>query len=363
PDLALQKYVLSGGGLVVEKNLIMSVNIQAENWDNISQRFNLQDVSPAVNLWLWELPQALAQFRDSLNQSSEPQVYIGKHCDDPYPCVFRSHCWQEVPELSVLDIPRLQQAKLHQLLAKNILSLQDLPPDFPLTPTQKNFVKVSLANQPEIDLPAIQRSLEQLKFPLHFFDVEVISSAIPRFQNLRPYEKCPFQFSCHILDAEGNLSHHSFLQEQSIDPRSPFLEALLKVVFKTGSIMVYNQSFETLILQQLAEYAPEYAEPLKAMINRMWDLQLIFKYAYHHPGCLGSTSLKKVLPVLVPHLSYANLEIKKGDEAPLVWEAMLDCEEKQQKQQMLLDLKDYSALDTLAMVEIYYVLRSLIQPS
>ncbi|MEB3250238.1 MAG: DUF2779 domain-containing protein, partial [Merismopediaceae bacterium] len=83
-------------------------------------------------------------------------------------------------------------------------------------------------------------------------------------------------------------------------------------------------------------------------------------HAYHHPGFQGSTSLKKVLPVLVPTLSYQDLTIQSGDEAPLVWEAMLECQDEEQRAKMFADLQAYCRLDTLAMVEIYRYLSHLL---
>jgi hypothetical protein len=54
--------------------------------------------------------------------------------------------------------------------------------------------------------------------------------------------------------------------------------------------------------------------------GQMQDLRDVFaKWHYAHPGFRGSTSIKAVMPVLVPELSYDDLEIKEGATASEQW--------------------------------------------
>ena len=72
----------------------------------------------------------------------------------------------------------------------------------------------------------------------------------------------------------------------------------------------------------------------------------------------GKTSIKKVLPVLVPSLSYKDLGIAEGLTATIkwfraaTWTTMSDTE----RLQIFNDLTEYCELDTLAMVEIFNAL-------
>ncbi len=34
----------------------------------------------------------------------EPEIAIGKQCNDPYACDFIGHCWEHVPDDSVFDL-------------------------------------------------------------------------------------------------------------------------------------------------------------------------------------------------------------------------------------------------------------------
>ncbi|AIE74513.1 MULTISPECIES: DUF2779 domain-containing protein [unclassified Synechocystis] len=357
-DLTLQHYVLEGLGLTVEKTSLMVVNPMARNWSVVRDRFCYQDVTAAVVRWRQQLPQKLDEFRNLLTESTAPQVPIGSHCDRPYRCPFKDTCWRNVPPISILDIPLLKQDKLQQLMESNIWNLEDIPADFSLTQKQRAFIDRMIEGKPRVDHDLLQRLLAQIQphQPLYFFDVETHSGAIPRFAGLHPYERCTFQYSCHRLNPDGSLEHFEYLHMEDSDPRLPLLISLLHHIGDRGSVVVYSQSFEKGVLQQLAAAYPSYGNKINQIIDRLWDLQVVFKKAYFHPGFQGSYSLKKVLPVMVPHLSYSNLTIKSGDEAPLVWEALLECTVPDEQKQMAQQLREYCCLDTLGMVEIYRVL-------
>ncbi len=78
---------------------------------------------------------------------------------------------------------------------------------------------------------------------------------------------------------------------------------------------------------------------------------------YVDRGFHGSASIKNVLPILAPQLSYKALGIQEGGSAQRLWmEAILDGKHPDQKEKILSDLVEYCGLDTLAMVEIYEAL-------
>jgi len=123
---------------------------------------------------------------------------------------------------------------------------------------------------------------------------------------------------------------------------------------------------------------PQYSDLIENMNNRLWDLMEIFsKNWYLHPDFRGSYSIKKILPVLVPELTYKKMAISDGSMAMTKWVQMVygggitattyaesdeaesepvDIEqikvEKEQKDKIKNDLLRYCELDTLAMVRI-----------
>ena len=95
------------------------------------------------------------------------------------------------------------------------------------------------------------------------------------------------------------------------------------------------------------------------MVDRLWDQLDIFKKHVRDYRFGGSNSLKSVLPIMVPNLSYKLLDVQNGTQAQVVWEEMIGEGETAVKQQMIQQLRDYCHLDTLAMVEIHKVLLAL----
>ena len=91
--------------------------------------------------------------------------------------------------------------------------------------------------------------------------------------------------------------------------------------------------------------------------NQMFDLENIFKEDYIDWRFKGSSSIKKVLPVLVPDMSYDDLEVGEGTEAMDIWERLvLKKEFEGNENEVRQNLLDYCEQDTLAMVKIYNVL-------
>ena len=216
--------------------------------------------------------------------------------------------------------------------------------------------------EPMIDRPAIADFLEQLKYPLYFLDYETMMSLIPYFDGHRPYQQVPFQYSLHILESpEAELVHKEYLHRDNSDPSRPLTEQLIDDIGTEGSVIVWFESFEKSRNSELGAMMPEYRRAMEAINRRVVDLIVPFKEKwYDDPRFNGSASIKNVLPVLCPHLSYKELGIQEGGSAQRLWmEAVLDDKRAEQKQQILADLIEYCKLDTLAMVEIYRKLREL----
>ena len=355
PDIAFQVYVLRQAGLNITQVSLMHLNRDCLAPD-LSNLFTLTDVTVAVEAFLPTVTADTAVMRQLLTQADPPQAGIGRHCTRPYACPYYEHCWQNVTGLTIYDIPRLDAQKERPLQDAGILYLAEIPADYPLTATQRAFVDFHVRQQIWIDQAAIQQALAELQFPLYFFDFETIDFAIPTFDGCQPYQQVPFQYSCHILAEDGTVTHCGYLHTDAGDPRRPLAEAMVEHIGETGSLIAYNIPFERGVLHHLADYLPDHAERLLAMAERLWDQLPIFRQHYRDYRFGKSNSLKSVLPVIAPHLSYAILDVSNGTQAQVVWEAMIGQGDTAVKQQLIEQLREYCHLDTLAMVEIHKAL-------
>ncbi|MDZ7742201.1 MAG: DUF2779 domain-containing protein [Bacteroidota bacterium] len=195
---------------------------------------------------------------------------------------------------------------------------------------------------------------DRLSYPLYFMDFETFQPAVPLYDQSRPYQQIPFQYSMHLQkEPDGEVVHAEFLADWKKDPRAGFIESLIADAGEQGDILVYNQSFEIRILNELATDFPKYKDSIERIINRIVDLMQPFQQKhYYTPDMRGSYSIKKVLPALVPELKYDELEISEGGAASRGFEELMALEEGTVKENLRQNLLEYCKLDTWAMVKI-----------
>jgi len=223
-------------------------------------------------------------------------------------------------------------------------------------------VTSALENQVHIDKATIRSFIEDLNYPLHFLDFETMGTAIPIYDNSRPYQQLVFQYSLHIKNKIEDIEHKEYLAEANpdIDPREAFVQHLIKDCGATGDILVYNIGFERGKLKDLISVYPEYSNEIESIISRLKDLMIPFqKKWYYTPAMKGSYSIKAVLPALVPELSYDALAISDGGAASTSFAQMVQGDFQGNIEQTRAQLLEYCKLDTFAMVEIYNVLKGV----
>lgn len=284
-------------------------------------------------------------------------------CVKPKTCPCPSLCHPELPEHSIYNLPRLSEKKKRALKAEGILAIKEIPDDYKLSAKQALHAKAIKSGQPIIDYPAIKASLAQLEYPLYFLDYETFNPAIPQYDGFRPHEHMVFQYSLHVFQSQSAVpQHYEFIATQPGDPSRALVEHLAERIGESGSVIVWNQSFEATRNKDMAARYPEYAEMLLGINTRMYDLMKIFSRGHYvHPDFHGSASIKAVLPVLVGDISYQDLTIGKGDEAMAAWvEIMRGMRTEEQVEQTKQDLLKYCEQDTMAMVRNWEFLEQLV---
>lgn len=288
-----------------------------------------------------------------------PDIDIGEHCEIPYPCDFMGHCRQHIPQDSVFDLRRKGVNK-YDLYQKGIVEMKDIPLDI-LNTFQRLQVEAFLNKAEKIDKKAIKTFIDRLFYPLCFLDFETFCTPIPLFDGTRPYQQVPFQYSLHIQDSEkAGLKHFEYLAKPRKDPRREFLNKLFETIPKNGCVITYTD-FEAKRLRELANDFLEYSDRIESLIENIQDISLPFKRMdYYHWQMNGSYSIKKVLPVLVPEMSYKDLDISDGGMAMDAYFAMNRSSDQEEIKRLGRYLLEYCKLDTLAMVKILKRMRGML---
>ena len=331
---------------------------------DINKLFAIEDITDEVLNRQEDIPMQLSQM-EAMLQEEIPDIDIGTHCFDPRSCDFMSYCWQHIPDKSVFDLYRMWGSKKFELYYKGIVSYDDIiAHDISLNDVQKLQVDGYKNAKTIIDKQIIKEFLDTIEYPINFFDFETFQNAVPRFDNQRPYQQIPFQYSLHILHEEGTLEHKEFLGDENEDPREALIEQMLSDITPTGSIVAYNQSFEIGRIKDLAAFAPKYEKELLALTERFVDLIVPFRAkGYYHPDFNGSFSIKAVLPAMFPNddeLDYKKLgSVQNGGDAMDTFSNLHLLKDKSKREEIRKDLLAYCRLDTLAMVRIFEKLQEI----
>ena len=367
-DLAFQCVLLEKMGVPVRKAHIIHLNseyVRAGALD-VGKLFEIEDVTDEIRPILPHTETEMEIAQKYVSQTKEP----AGHCD----CIYKGrsrHCTTfqysnpDVPEYGVHDIARIgsSKAKLAELADGGIFRLEDLPDDIELTAIQQNQVDAHICDQVLIHKDKISDELKKMVFPLFFLDYETCPAAIPRFDGFSPYQQIPFQYSLHILDdANGRLRHEEFLSTTPGDPSAALYASLQEHIGNVGSVVVWSKKFECTINKELGERIPKAKVFLDSLNSRVYDLMDVFaKQYYVHKGFKGGTSIKDVLPVLAPELSYDDLAIKEGGTASQRWDKIASSElEQAEKEKIAHDLKLYCERDTYAMYVIWHHLLDVV---
>lgn len=221
-------------------------------------------------------------------------------------------------------------------------------------------MRVTKLDEIIIDKESIKNFLNDIEFPAYFLDYESINHIFPPFNHTFPYQQVVFQYSLHVMDEEGNLTHKEYLHDTNTNPAESIIEHLRQDIGNKGSIIVWNKTFECSRHKDYAKLYPAHASFFEDLNERTIDLADTFsKRLYLDKRLKGKYSIKKVLPLLCPELSYKELGIQEGSTASRSWREAIVDGTRPDKDQILADLREYCGLDTYAMVAIYEKLNSL----
>lgn len=364
-DVAFQKYICDKAKVKIDKIKIGHIYKHYERSSDIDikELFQIEDVTIQVLPLLPAIEQDLQSMNAIIREGVLPPPKFGPHCFSGNGCSFNKDCWGEAINDSILTLRRDQKGKRFDFHASGVRSLKNIPDFVSLTKFQSLQKEAEIRNCAIIDHRAIAEALHEVVYPVFFLDFETFLKAIPPFEKTTSYQQIPFQASIHKLKRRGGkLKHFSFLHTEPSDPRVELSQFLVDQLEEYGTIVVYHASFEKGRIYELIKVVPDLERELLALIDRIWDLEEIFdKGMYVHPHFKGSTSIKKVLPVLCPELSYNELEINNGQLAFVQYLKMLEPQtSKDEKQKIKNNLEVYCALDTFAMYGLFKKISELL---
>jgi hypothetical protein len=363
-EVAFQVHVLESCGVRVRETAVMHLNRECRHPD-LESLWLTMDVTEACRPLVPPFAPATLTMSAMLD-GAMPDARIGVACLSPDPCPFKPRCWHGMPEHHVTSLYKIKKtdAFAHHHAGRTRVVDVELPP-----PKKKQSAtsKVQWRQQESlqrgeriVEREGLAAALAALSYPIAMIDFETVQLAIPLWTGCTPHAQVPVQFSCHVLPAPGvEASHFEWIARGPEDPRASISEALVAACRGAETVMAYNAPFEKTCLKRLADWVPERGAELMSIHDRVVDLLPIVRDHVYDPAFGGSFSIKRVLPALVPGLSYEGLTIGKGDVAAAeLWRVMFAGETMTESERDYVSqaLLEYCRLDTHAMVELHSAL-------
>ena len=362
PDLAFQVVVLESAGFKIHKIAIIYVNNEyvRDGEVNFTKLTTTTDVTNEVREIIEETKSniQLALEVVKLPQLPDPSPRYAKLGSFGEWLKIYRDLGNKIDPYSIYNLIAPSVKLIGNLEDSNISLISDIPEDFKLTPKQLAQVIATKNNERIINKEKIKDFIETLTYPLYFLDYETAMSVVPLYDGTKPYQQIPFQYSLHVIEKKGDEPKHSeYLHRNDSHPVPGLLDKLSKDISSTGTILVWYKSFEMGRNKEMAQMFPEFSNFLEDVNNRVIDLMEPFASGlFVDKDFFGSASIKNVLPVIVPTLSYKKLDVQEGSSAQRLWmDSVIRDKSDINRDKLFYDLIEYCKMDTLAMVKIWRV--------
>ena len=354
-DLAYTVMVLRRAGLKVSRSQLLLLSRDYRFGDPIHELFTSRDKTHDVDTRAGEFDQLADRIATAVHGDATPRPALKRACRR---CeVFETVCLGARIDHTVLEFPQLHKAKFERLCSEGIVDITETPNDLTLSAMQQR-VKAAVESGQVFVGPGLSSELAAIQWPCYYLDFETVATVMPLYEGHRCHRQVLTQFSVHRRDEpSARLHHYEFLADATEDQERDLVKRLIQVLGTHGSIVVYS-NFEAVRIKAAAGRFPDFGDSLSVIRERLVDFAKIVKKHMYHPAFHGSFSLKKVVPALVPEVSYSDLMIGDGDTAIAIFAKMArneigDIEEART------NLLTYCETDTLVMVRLHDNLVSL----
>lgn len=253
------------------------------------------------------------------------------------------------------------------------------------------YVHCKTTGEKIIHTSTIKEIFKGFQYPICFYDYESVCVPIPVLDNTHPYQHAIVQYSLHKYYPDGHMEHFGWVLAGQGDYRveqitiednknavefesekivygnyKEFLQEFLKDIgeeIDNSTFIVWHQGFENARNRETAAIFPDLEDSFIKINESTFDLKDIFGKSYYFDVAFkGSASIKKVLPVMVPSMTYEGMEIGNGWVATQVLYKLIDNKivDEAERIHKLKKLLLYCGQDSLAMVRIFESLEKIL---
>lgn len=362
-DIAYTVMVIKSAGYNVNEASLILLSDKYRKGLSEQSLFELYDVFNEAHRFIDEFfseKEKAVEILGSLEKPEPKFIYECRNCD------YFKECFDMDRDKTIFVLHNKHHSQVKRLIEQERYLLKDIDVDELEKDVHRRIYRSLKENKLIVDdKRGLWEKLNNLEYPIGYLDFETVSTALPLYDDLGPYEKLPFQYSLHIKKSpDSPLKHLDYLFfDPSVDESKRLAETLAGDVEGIKTLIAYHDSFEKSVIKNIIErngYDEQLKSVLTEMIDKFVDLELLVKEHIYHPDFHGSFSIKKVLPALIPDFSYEGMKIKNGDDACYVFAKMARGDYSElEMEKIRKDLLEYCKLDTLAMVKIHEKLLEL----
>lgn len=254
----------------------------------------------------------------------------------------------------------------------------------------ERFIHCTKTGEIIINKENIRNIIWDFKYPICFYDYETISVPVPLFDYSYAYQQVPVQYSLHKYYEDGRMEHFGWVlvgqgerkieqvtiedNPNKVDSESEkvitwsykdLLEELLTDIgehLDHSTCIVWYKPFENTRNKEVGKIFSDIQDRFLRINENTYDLMEIFSQNHYFDLAFhGSNSIKKVLPVMVPSMTYEGMKVWNWSIAMQKLEKLINGEisDPIERLEVTKNLLKYCGQDSLAMVRIFERLLNL----
>lgn len=345
-ELLFAKIIMEKANMPVGNCYVCAINRESGRGKSL----NLFDVDNEKRRG--KLREKLENILEYISQDEMPAKKLVRQCGS---CPYMGFCFGNDPD-SIFSLKSLQFNKKMSLYQKGIKTVSDYTKMKDCDERALREIAVRNTDEDIYNKAEIQNFLAKLSYPLGFLDFETMEVFRPTDPILSPMDTVITQFSYHLIEKEGEApKHYEFIGDGVNYCEREAAEKLIEYIKEDHTVLMYSD-YEKVCIERVMRRLPEYGADLEKIKENLVDLEKPFSKKYLINRRMdGKSSLKKVLPALYPDddsLDYSKMKIQNGQQAESVYARLRRMGEKE-REEAIRDLKEYCALDTLAMIKLW----------
>lgn len=349
-DMAFSAMVLAKSEIEIEKTTLMYLSKDYRLGMGIDKLFTFLDCTEKVMARKDGYESISQKAFEDLESDLMPEPYLKRSCKN---CPLFEQCMGKGIKNHIFDLPRLSAPSMEELISLGADTIDKIPDDFELTEAQK-IVKDCVINNKTYISENLKVELENIKKPYYYLDFESMTTIMPLYPGIAPHTQILTQFSIDKSDILGEITEHfEYIADHMKDCRRELAEKLIEYLGDSGSIITYS-NFERIGIGKLSALFPDLSEKLNILISRIVDFEVLVRKNYYDIGFQGKSTIKKILPIMIPDMSYEELEIGEGGDAAAAFAFMaMGNYDNEKIEETKKNLLKYCAQDTYAMLRIH----------